>query len=130
MSELSVFYDGHCPMCVAEMRRLSRWDGQGRLHYIDMRGEGFDAKSYGTSLAAMDAELHAVTADGRLLVGIDAISAAYQAAGKGWLAWPLRWGWARPLLVWGYRRFARYRHLISRLLGFGCPDGVCLARFR
>ncbi|HEY9104149.1 DUF393 domain-containing protein [Chitinimonas sp.] len=130
MTELTVFFDSQCPLCAAEMRRLSRWDRQGRLAYIDMQGEGFDATRYGASYAAMDAQLHAQTADGQMLVGIDAISAIYQAVGKGWLTWPLRWQWARPTLSWGYRRLARYRYQISRLLGFACPDGVCSARYR
>ncbi|QDQ26519.1 DUF393 domain-containing protein [Chitinimonas arctica] len=130
MTDLTLFFDSRCPLCAAEMRRLAQRDRHGRLGYIDMRGEGFDAAAYGTTLAAMDAELHGLRADGRMLVGIDAVAAAYAAVGLAWLTWPLRFGLSRPLMRTLYRWFARNRYRASQLLGYGCKDGVCAARVR
>ncbi|MGQ5523509.1 thiol-disulfide oxidoreductase DCC family protein [Chitinimonas sp. PSY-7] len=127
---LTLFFDSRCPLCSAEMRRLERWDKHGRLAYIDMHGEGFDAADYGTTLAAMDAELHGLDVDGRLLVGIDAIAAAYSAVGFAWLVWPLKLALTKPLWRKTYRWFARNRYRASRLLGYRCPDGVCDLRMR
>ena len=130
MSDLTLFYDSRCPLCAAEMRRLAGWDRQGRLAYIDMQGEDFDAGVYGTSYAAMDTELHGLTTDGRMLVGTDAIAAAYSAVGMGWLVWPLRIALTKPLWGAAYRWLARHRYRASRLLGYGCADTVCSARYR
>ncbi|QNM96440.1 thiol-disulfide oxidoreductase DCC family protein [Chitinimonas koreensis] len=128
---LTLFYDSRCPLCVAEMRRLAGRDRAGRLAFRDMHGEGFDAAAYGTTLAAMDAELHGVDASGRLLVGIDCIAAAYRAVGRGWLVWPLTVGWSKPLWRRAYRWFARNRYRASRWFGYAdCRDGVCDARLR
>ncbi|PHV12002.1 thiol-disulfide oxidoreductase DCC family protein [Chitinimonas sp. BJB300] len=130
MTTLTLFFDSRCALCAAEMHRLARWDKHGCLAYIDMHGEGFDAADYGTTLAAMDAELHGLDAQGHLMVGIDAIAAAYTAVGLGWLVWPLKVELTKPL--WGrtYRWFARNRYRVSRLMGYRCADGVCDLRFR
>lgn len=125
MSTLTLFFDSRCPLCAAEMRRLAKWDKHGRLAYIDMHGEGFQAATYGTSLAAMDAELHGLRADGRMLVGIDAIAAAYTAVGLGYLVWPLKPALTKPFWRQLYRWFARNRYRASRLMGYGCTDGLC-----
>lgn len=127
---LTLFFDSRCPLCALEMGRLGRWDKQGKLAFTDMHSEGFDATRYGTTLAAMDAEIHALTHDGRLLVGIDAIAASYTAVGRGWLVWPLNIQVTKPLWRRVYRWFARNRYRASRYLGYGCADGVCEARFR
>lgn len=127
---LTVFFDSRCPLCAAEMRRLAQWDRYGRLAYIDMQAADFDASAYGTSWAAMDAELHALTADGRMLVGIDAVAAAYQTIGLGWLVWPLTPALTRPFWQRTYRWFARNRYRVSRWFGYRCVDGVCDARYR
>ncbi|WP_269533672.1 thiol-disulfide oxidoreductase DCC family protein [Chitinimonas sp. BJYL2] len=127
---LTLFYDSLCPLCDAEMTRLRRADRLGRLAFIDMQAAGFDAADYGTTWAAMDAELHGLRDDGRMLIGIDCIAAAYTAVGKAWLVWPLRLPFARPAWQAAYRWFARNRYRASRWLGYRCPDGVCSARYR
>lgn len=129
-AEITLFFDSRCPLCAAEMRRLVHLDKQGRLAYTDMQGEGFDAAIYSTTWAAMDAELHGLTADGRMLIGIDAIAAAYTAVGRGWLVWPLKPQITKPFWSALYRWFARNRYRASRWMGYGCPDGVCSVRYR
>ncbi|GGP21038.1 thiol-disulfide oxidoreductase DCC family protein [Silvimonas iriomotensis] len=130
MNSLTLFYDSRCPLCAAEMQRLAGWNRRGILQFADMRAEGFDAQRWGVTLAQMDAQLHAATDDGRVLVGIDAIAAAYQAVGLGWLVWPLTWHFARAFWQRNYRWFARNRYRASKWLGYGCVDGVCDTRFR
>ncbi|WP_374347512.1 thiol-disulfide oxidoreductase DCC family protein [Chitinimonas sp.] len=130
MTSLTLFYDSRCPLCAAEIKRLAAWDRHQRLAYIDMHGDGFDAGRYGTTVAAMDAELHGLTDDGRLLVGIDCIAATYGAIGFGWLVWPLTIEWSKPAWRRLYRWFARNRYRASQLLGFRCDNGVCELRQR
>lgn len=130
MADLTLFYDSRCPLCTAEMRRLGELDRHRRLAFLDMHGEGFDAAAYGTTLAAMDAELHGQTADGRILVGIDCIAAAYGAVGRGWLVWPLTVEATKPLWRRLYRLFARNRYRASKLMGYGCGSEACELRLR
>lgn len=129
MSVLTLYYDGRCPFCVRSMRRLHGWDGNRQLAFVDMSQTGFDPAPLGADMAALNRELHGMTHDGKVLVGIDCMLLAYTLAGRGWLVWPLRIGFLRPMLARAYRWFARHRYAISRRLGLrlpgACEDGVC-----
>jgi predicted DCC family thiol-disulfide oxidoreductase YuxK len=127
--ELTLYFDGHCPFCTAEMGRLRKWNKAGRLAFVDISVVDFDPVPLGVDMAALDRELHSRTADGRLLVGIDSMLAAYTLVGRAWLVFPLRVRWLRPLLAWLYRGFARHRYRFSRWLGYKpvarCEHDVC-----
>lgn len=126
---LSLYYDGRCPFCVAGMRRLHGWDTTGNLAFVDIAAPGFDPSVLGVDMAALNRELHGMTREGRVVVGIDCMLAAYTLAGRAWLVWPLRIRPLRPLLSNAYRWFARHRYQISRRLGLRlpvtCEEGVC-----
>jgi predicted DCC family thiol-disulfide oxidoreductase YuxK len=130
--QLTLFYDGNCPFCDAEMRRLRGWNRAGRLHFVDIAAAGFDPATLGVSMQALNFELHSQTAAGDLLVGIDSMLVAYTLVGKGWLVAALRIRFLRPGLASLYRKFARNRYRISSWLGYQkqpavahCVDGVC-----
>jgi uncharacterized protein YbjT (DUF2867 family) len=120
---LTLLYDGNCPICVFEMRRLEGLDRAKRLAYCDIATPGFDAARYGTTFEAMMGRMHAVAADGRVLVGMDAIRAAYTAVGLGWVLAPTRLPWLRALADHAYVWFAENRYAISRWLGMRCEGG-------
>lgn len=132
-SVLTLYFDGRCPFCVHSMGRLRDWNAAakaGRLAFVDIAVPGFDPAPLGVTLDALNRELHARTADGKLLVGIDSMVAAYTLAGQGWRVLPLRIRPLRPLLSALYRRFARDRYRVSRLLGLRLPpacDGATCA---
>ncbi|QGS31814.1 DUF393 domain-containing protein (plasmid) [Cupriavidus metallidurans] len=129
MNALVLYFDGKCPFCAAEMRRLSEWDTQHQLAFVDIAQEGFDCSSLNVDLAALNRELHGRTSDGRLLVGIDCMIAAYTLAGHGWLVLPLRVPGLRRVLANLYRAFAGNRYTLSRWLGYGtataCDGDSC-----
>ncbi|GHD65816.1 thiol-disulfide oxidoreductase DCC family protein [Jeongeupia chitinilytica] len=118
MTTLTLYYDGLCPFCAAEMQRLHRWDRGGQLGFVDISQAGFDPAELGVDMAALGRELHGRDANGRMLVGIDTMLAAYTLVGRGWLVAPLRVAVFRPHLARWYRRFARNRYRISRWLGY------------
>ncbi|WP_164707871.1 thiol-disulfide oxidoreductase DCC family protein [Paraburkholderia phosphatilytica] len=130
---LTLYFDGACPFCVAEITRLRSWDEQGRIRFVDIAVPEFEAPP-GVDLAALNREMHGRTAEGAWLTGIDCIVAAYDTVGRGWLVAPLRVRAMRPLFRRGYRLFARHRQRISRWLGLKvepmCTDGRCALRGR
>ena len=105
----TLYYDGACPLCSAEIGRLARLAGPDLclvdIHAIDKTG----------SLPGKEAllrNLHYIREDGRVLTGIDANVAAWQHTRFGvlwrWLSWP----WLRPLTsrvyaFWAHRRFRK-----------------------
>jgi predicted DCC family thiol-disulfide oxidoreductase YuxK len=112
---LTLFFDGACPLCNAEMHLLRRRDRRGRLRFVDVAAPDF-VPPPGAALPAMLAEIHALTADGRWLVGVDTLRATAAAVGRRWLAALLSLSGSRALWVRAYRGFARRRYGLSARL--------------
>lgn len=110
---LTLLYDGLCPVCSLEMDHLRERDRLGRLVFVDIAAPGFDAGHYGVTPEALDAAVHGLCADGRMLRGMPVLRLAYDAAGLGWVLAPTGWTPLRPLFDAGYRLFARHRRGIS-----------------
>ena len=125
---LTLYYDGKCPFCAAEMRRLAGWDRGSQLEFVDISRPGFDPVHLNATMADLNLEIYSQTAQGEVLIGVDSLLAAYTLAGKGAMVWPLRVPLLRGFLAWLYRLFARNRYTMSALLGYKappCADGVC-----
>lgn len=130
---LTLLYDGHCTLCVSEMRRAARLDRQQRLNFIDisdgdlaqrLREGGCDcAAALGLQRSALLWRLHAIDDDGQLLIGMDAIRALYAALGFAWLARPTGWPVLRPVFDRLYAAFADHRYVFGR-----CESGQCAVR--
>lgn len=110
---LTLLYDAGCPVCSLEMTHLRSLNDAARLVFVDMSAPGFDAKAYGTTLDALNAEIHGICADGRTLRGLEVLRLAYAAVGLGWVLQPTAWRPLRPLADFAYRAFARHRLAIS-----------------
>jgi len=111
---LTLLYDAACPVCSLEMDHLRERDHDGRLAFVDIAAPGFDAAAFGTTLAALHAEVHGVRPDGTHLIGLSALREAYAAVGLGWVLSATAFGPLAPWFDAGYRVFARYRQPISR----------------
>ncbi|WP_175884486.1 DUF393 domain-containing protein [Burkholderia sp. BCC0044] len=128
-NELVLYFDGRCPLCVAEIRRLGERDARHRLAFVDIAEPGFDPAPLGVDLPALNRELHARLPDGRMLTGIDGIVAAHALVGRRGFAWLLRVPAMRAVFAPLYRRLARNRYAVSRWLGYRaqacCEGDVC-----
>jgi predicted DCC family thiol-disulfide oxidoreductase YuxK len=112
--ELTVYYDGACPLCRAEIGHYRRCDGAERVAFVDVATqEPGDGLSRGQALA----RFHVREADGRLLSGAAAFA-------RLWARLP-RWRWlgrlvAAPLLLplaeLVYRASLPLRPRLARLL--------------
>ncbi len=121
--ELTILFDGDCPLCKREIRFLRRRDRErNRLGFEDIAEPGYDPSRYGLTLAEADAKIHAVKADGTVITGLEVFRIAYRAVGLGvlmsWTGWP----GLRTIADAAYRWFARNRH---RLTGRPCESGAC-----
>jgi len=116
---LTLYYDAACSVCALEMDHLRARDAAQRLRFVDIAAPGFDAAALGLELAALDAELHGRWADGRTVVGMAALRAAYAAAGLGWVLRPTGFAPLRPGFDAAYRLFAQHRRRISRVAAPG-----------
>lgn len=125
---ITLLYDGSCPICAWEKRNLSRRDKHGRLAFIDIQAPDFDAAAYGTTTDELMARLHAISADGRVIKGVETLIESYRAVGWWWAYLPLKM-LPKRLAEAGYGWFADHRYAISRHIGhwFGpaCDNGSC-----
>ncbi|CAB3751462.1 thiol-disulfide oxidoreductase [Burkholderia puraquae] len=128
-TELVLYFDGRCPLCVAEIKRLAARDARQQLAFVDITEPGFDPVPLGVGLPALNRELHARLPDGRMLTGVDSILAAHALTGRRWLVRLLRVPAMRSALAPLYRCFARNRHAVSRWLGYRaeapCDGAAC-----
>lgn len=114
---LVFLYDGACGICRAESGRLQRWSrGRDTLRFVDISARGFDPAPYGRTVEDLMGRVHAVRPDHGIVVGMDAIRAAYGAVGLGWLLSPTAWPGLRPLFDAAYLWFARNRYSLSRMI--------------
>jgi predicted DCC family thiol-disulfide oxidoreductase YuxK len=117
MQFMTLYYDGRCPLCMAEIHMLQARNVQGLLRFVDVTAAGFDEAQHEISCTVALAQMHARLEDGSLLTGAAVFAEAYRRADLPKLAWLL----SRPRLqpMWNrlYSLFAKHRHAISRYLG-------------
>jgi predicted DCC family thiol-disulfide oxidoreductase YuxK len=114
---LTLYFDGRCPLCCAEMMYLQSRDRQQNLAFVDARQEGALNAVPSVSCQAAMANIHALTSEGELLIGVAAFERAYQMVGLRFLAYLLGRPALKPLLDVGYTFFATHRYKISKYLG-------------
>jgi predicted DCC family thiol-disulfide oxidoreductase YuxK len=112
--ELTLYYDGKCPLCVAEVEFLQSRNAQGQLAFVDVTQTGFEAAGHNISCEAAMAQIHGRTADGQVLVGVPVFATAYKLAKLPVLAWVLSRRWLMPVLQPAYVLFAKHRQAISQ----------------
>ena len=113
MPKLTLFYDGHCPLCVREMRHLTRLDRAQNMQLVDIQREDFSEHWPQVNKAEASSILLAVQDNGEWLRGLDVTHRAWQLVGKGYWIAPLRWPVIRLLADQVYLWFARNRYRIS-----------------
>jgi predicted DCC family thiol-disulfide oxidoreductase YuxK len=120
-SEIEVFYDGGCPVCLREVRVLRRLDRRGLIRFTDIDAPGFQASEGSPGFDDLMARIHARASDGTWIQGVEVFRRLYTAVGFGALVAPTRLPGISQLLDVGYGWFAKNR---LRLTG-RCADGVC-----
>jgi len=129
--QLTIFFDGMCPMCIAEMQHLKQQDSDNEIVLIDIHETADLALYPQIQFAAAMSVLHGIY-EGKILKGLSVTHRAWTIVGKGlWVA-PLEWPVIKPLSHQVYLLVAKYRHPISSFLSkvFGwkvssCESDVC-----
>lgn len=106
---LTLFVDRDCPLCAREVRWLERHADPARLLLVDINAADFDASGLGRDLTQLRRRLHARSASGVWLTGVDATYWSWRLAGHGFWAAPLGWKPLRPLLLLAYALFSVLR---------------------
>lgn len=119
LQKLTLFYDGACPLCQAEILFLSGRNQTGLLDFVDINSKAYDPLKVGVSCEEALAAMYGQYADGTLINGVTVFPEAYRRAELPTLAWIFSRKSMQPILKMGYRFFAKNRHAISRVFGPG-----------
>ena len=114
--DITVYYDGQCPMCNFEIGHLKKADTQNKIQFEDIKAEGFSELNPKLNTETLDAILHVKDANGKWIKGLDANYLMWQTVGRGKWFSPLKWKWLRPISSPIYACFAKYRHTLAALL--------------
>ena len=124
--ELTLLFDGGCPLCVREVTFLRRRDREQSIRFIDIDAADYCPEDWsGISYRQAMARIHAIQADGTVLTDVAVFREAYRLIGLGWLYAPTSWPLLGPLVDAVYRIWARYRLKITNRASL---DQLCLDR--
>jgi predicted DCC family thiol-disulfide oxidoreductase YuxK len=117
MEKFTLFYDGQCPLCQAEILFLQGRNAQGLLEFVDISAPEFNEQVHAVSCEQAMANMHGRLETGQVLIGVPVFAEAYKRANLPTMAWIFSRPWLMPFLKVSYFLFAKYRHGISRTLG-------------
>jgi len=115
---LTLYYDSHCPLCLAEMQNLMLRNEQGKLIFTDIHAADFIPPT-GYSQKTLLERIHAKQADGQIIHSLEVFRRAYEAVGLGWVTSFTRWPLLGRFLDSFYPIFARHRHRIPKFISQG-----------
>lgn len=113
MTKLTIFYDGCCPLCVAEVKELAALDSNGNLAFDNLQDPTFAERWPGVDTEDANRIIMGVLANGNVIRGLDLTHHAWSFVGKGYRTAWLRWPIIKPIADMGYRLFAKHRYKIS-----------------
>ena len=117
LQKLTLFYDGACPLCQAEILFLSSRSHNHLLDFVDINSKSYNPFEVGISCEQALSKMYGQFADGTVISGVDVFAQAYRRANLRFLAWLFSIKELQPLWRVAYGFFAKYRHQFSRYLG-------------
>lgn len=136
-TELTIYYDGLCPLCKNEMRQIKKRDKLNQIALVDINQIDFESRYPHINRSKANDILHAEDREGRIHLGLDVTHLAWSIVGCGKLVGLLRKPLVRPVADKAYLIFAKHRYNISllltgkrRLKHSECLDGSCEAKLR
>lgn len=131
MADLTILYDGGCPLCVREVRFLGdrdlrRHPGAPRLAFVDIDAADYDPAAHGgIGYRQAMGRIHAIGATGEVLQDVEVFRRAYALIGLGWLYAPTGWPLLAPLVNALYAIWASAR---LRITGRPSLEQLCAVR--
>ncbi len=130
-TQLTLLFDGGCPLCVREVRFLEQRDLERNapdpcIAFVDINADDYNPVAHaGISYRDAMGRIHAIAADGTVLRDVAVFRRAYELIGLGWLYAPTGWPVVGPLADWAYGIWARWRLVLTRRPSL---DQLCDAR--
>ena len=117
MKPFTLFYDGACPLCQAEILFLQNRNATGLLRFVDINLSQYDAQQVGVSCEEALASMYGQIEGEAPINGVAVFGEAYRRANLPFMTWLFTRNWMMPILGPSYRFFAKHRHGISGFFG-------------
>ncbi|MGA0215144.1 MAG: thiol-disulfide oxidoreductase DCC family protein [Vulcanococcus sp.] len=125
-TELTLLYDGGCPLCLREVNFLRKRDQHSRIAFVDINASDYSPEQHqGISYRQAMGRIHAIQGNGTVLKDVAVFREAYRLIGLGWLYAPTAWPIVGPLADWAYGLWAHWR---LALTGRPNLDQLCNCR--
>ena len=123
--QITVFYDGDCPLCVREVARWKHASFSCDVEWFDIAGQDEELQRRGIDPALALLELHTMTDDGEVFTSIGSYGLLLcQLPGWRWLGKLMLLPVIRPTLKWIYDWLTKMR-LKREGRWPACEQGTC-----
>jgi predicted DCC family thiol-disulfide oxidoreductase YuxK len=124
--QLSVFFDGLCPLCSREIEHYRKLKGSSSIQWVDITRPEFDAVKEGLDPKLVHKFFHVKTQDGEIVAGVDAFIEIWKRLPslKAWVELSRLPG-VKSVMKAGYAVFAQVRPLLPRRSSKDCASGTC-----
>lgn len=114
-SKLTIYYDGNCPLCLAEIHLLRHHNHKQLLDFVSIQELDTSTSHINCDLALQT--IHARLGDNLIIVGPTVFFEAYKRTDLSIINYFFSFTITRFFYTKFYAVFAKYRHQISRLVG-------------
>jgi len=114
-TKLVIYYDGHCPLCLAEIHLLKHNNQKNLLDFVSLQEVDNQVSDINCALAFKT--IHARLGDHKIIVGPEVFFEAYKRSDLILMNYLFSFRLFRFFFAKFYIVFAKYRHKISRVFG-------------
>jgi predicted DCC family thiol-disulfide oxidoreductase YuxK len=119
-AKLTLFFDQQCPFCALEMKWLKKIDRHHKIQLIDISSTDFIASSWGLSQNELEANMHAIDTQDKVITKMEVFRRVYSEVGLGWLFALTGFPGIKWIFDLGYRIFAKHRIQLGQ-----CTKKIC-----
>jgi predicted DCC family thiol-disulfide oxidoreductase YuxK len=99
MKPFTLFYDGACPLCQAEIVFLQNRNATGLLRFVDINSSQYDAQQVGVSCEEALASMYGQIEGEAPINGVAVFGEAYRRANLPFMTWLFTRSWMMPILA-------------------------------
>lgn len=111
----SIFFDGLCVLCSAEIEHYRKQKGSERFEFVDITAPNFDPSAHGLDPYAVHKFMHVKDTNGRLQVGVEAFRAIWKELPRYQFLYRMTDNRiAHSIMELGYTGFVRIRPYLPR----------------
>jgi predicted DCC family thiol-disulfide oxidoreductase YuxK len=125
--KLTIYYDGACYLCDAEINLYRVKDKRELLNFVDISNSDFDAGKLGLDFEEINQYFHVQLPNGEFIKGLEAFREIWKRLPSyNWLYQFSSNGFINRLMRFFYKAFVKIRPYLPKKKN--CDEGICQTR--